>query len=251
MEPEIKHPSQSSQSKARQGCHRLATAFVIVAAVAGALAATWPNTTLSVTPAIVLLVPCVLALVYFMTGIVLRCLSKAPHHGELLPLGRAHLYAAMGCAAMLPIWSGMAGGIGTWLGPLGQIGFALGVAVYCLDEATYTAVPARLIRYGTAALTAVVLVGGFLSGTVWPLKVLEVVAIAGALMLLLGTPQKRPSLDVWLTASVAILLLEKGLDQTAANSDTLGWLTGWTIQLIAAVILLYVVLNMALHPRPR
>lgn len=234
-----------------QWYHRIALIFVVACVAAGALAASWPrDEDLPFEPLIVLMMPCVTILIYAMIGLVLRCIGTGHKRRELSFLGNAYLCTAVGYGATLPLWPSQVAAVGAWLSPLGQIGFALGVAMYCLDE-EHSGISLRYLKYGTLALTALVLAGAVLNQLFWPLRLLEVVAVAGALLLLLGHPQKWPALEAWLTAGVSLLLIERVLLQISIQSKTLVWLTGWMAQLVTAIILLYVVLAMAQRPQHR
>lgn len=230
--------------------------FVGAAAFINILAAFLSDGALSLLPIVSLLLPCLLALCYLLLGLILRSKSVILKQRELGYLAYGFLLGALGIAGLLLTWM-THNAVFAWLGPIGQIGFALSVACYCLHDLQSPAAIMRYLAYSAWVMVLVFLVTAGLNWVSWPLNMLEVVAITGTLMLLLTCPHKQTLLDIWLTAAFALMLLERCLSYTAATPGTLAWLTGWSTSLIQALILLYVVLYMALqrsssirrHPR--
>lgn len=230
-------------SDARQP--QIACIYVAFATVAGALAMPYQDTTV---PHGALLLPFLTTLVLLLNALLLRRLHTSPgtHDLRLPSLAYVLLAAASFTRLPLPAFFNPAA---QWLHALFLCGYATSLVAYTLVPLWRPTLGARILRGLAAAIALGALVGALAIQQIWPVKIVELLLLAGALMLLIANSQRHAALESWITAGVAVLMLDYIVEPLVAASGSVPWMIGWITHLLAACALAAMTLSALIRTR--
>lgn len=219
-------------SEARQP--QFASIYVALATIAGALALPYQDTTVSPIIRVNLLLPGLTSLALLVNALLLRRLHRSRGGPDVCALSCAYLLLAAATAghlatSLVPT--------SPWLISLLVWGYAACVVRHILARLWSTTPYARTLCALAVAVPLCALAGALYTQQLWPIKIVELLLLASALMLLLAHSQHLAGVEAWVTASVAILMLDYLVEPLAAARGSLPWVVGWLTHLLSAGML--------------
>lgn len=233
------HPNVPPTDERSRHSH-FAGVYTIIAVIAGTLAIPYHETPLSLRLIGGALLPSLTILALLLNCTLLARQGILWKALELRWLALGYALLAVAAALLLPAWRGLGLPPSSWLRSLLVIGFAACLVIYMVDPSWRTHQRARWYRRAAALFVALAFAVSIATGSDWPLGLLELLTLSGALMLLLGGVPRHSALEAWSAAVVATLILAHVTDPINSGEGTLPWIIHWTSILLANLALAYV-----------